>query len=151
MQSPRNGAMIRGALVAGIVLLSAGTPAPQARDLSAASVTDSSQLSQLSGTVVAGSAELLADGAVLIIQAVRTSGGFVILVLREPSRDASLSLRMSAGLAGDLSQAIGETVRVVAEASGHSLYRAGQLLAFIPNEVGRDLLHHAPLTPAAQP
>jgi hypothetical protein len=39
--------------------------------------------------------------------------------------------------------AAGTTLDVVATASGHMLVLSGKVLAFIPNELGKALLHHA--------
>lgn len=143
--------LVHGMLFLGMSLLAPLPATLQARGLSDASVTDSSALSGLSGTVVAGSTALLAEGAVLVIEAVETGGEFVVLVLRDASQKASLSVRLSTSQAGDLSEAIGQSVRVAVESTGYSLYLAGRLLVFIPNEVGRSLLYHAPLVPADKP
>ena len=37
----------------------------------------------------------------------------------------------------------GSAVRVVAESVGHALYIGARLIAFVPNEIGRALIHHA--------
>jgi hypothetical protein len=52
-------------------------------------------------------------------------------------------VRTSAKLAGEVSVAAGVAVRVVAESVGHALYVGARLIAFVPNEIGRSLIHHA--------
>jgi hypothetical protein len=41
------------------------------------------------------------------------------------------------------------TVEVAASGAGYLLTRAGEAIAFVPNEVGRSMIHHSDHVPAA--
>ena len=49
----------------------------------------------------------------------------------------------SAQLVREASVAAGTAVRVVTESVGYSLYVGARLIAFIPNEIGRALIHQS--------
>lgn len=72
------------------------------------------------------------------------------VVMRGASEAATVSVRASATAVGAASVVVGSTVQVVAESAGHSLYVAGRLIAFIPNEIGRALIHHSRHEPLAR-
>jgi hypothetical protein len=73
--------------------------------------------------------EASGDAAVLLLEAVGTGVQSTVSV--------ALDLARAAGLAA------GTSLRVVAEPIGHSLVAGATVLAFVPNELGRALLHHA--------
>lgn len=107
-----------------------------------------SQGSALSATGVsmltAGSMEVITASPALIVQAANTSAEAGEVVLKSASTAATVSLEVTPEIASYLSQAVGTTVEVVTEASGCALFHAGRMIAFIPNELSRSLLHHAP-------
>lgn len=82
-------------------------------------------------------------GSELTVKAVEASGEGAVIVLR----GASNAVETSAKVSGEALQAsgvvVGSSVRVVAESTGYALIASGRLLAFVPNEVGRALLHDA--------
>ncbi|MBI1942325.1 MAG: hypothetical protein HYS35_01565 [Betaproteobacteria bacterium] len=82
-------------------------------------------------------------GSEFTVHALRTSAQGVELSLRS----ASGAVETSAIVAGDLAEAasvgIGTSVRVVVDSTGTMLIAAGRVLAFVPNEIGRALLHRA--------
>lgn len=96
-----------------------------------------------SGFVVAGSTELIHTSAQLTVMAVQAAGESVVIVLRGTSETVTVSVRTSAKIAYEASVAVGNAVRVVAESVGHALYIGTRLIAFVPNEIGRALIHHS--------
>ena len=104
----------------------------------------SSHLSSASVEVVAGSAAALVDGGELVISGIETAGEFLIVTLKGATEVGTVSLRIPSTIAGTASLAIGTTVQVATEAAGQALPASGKLIAFIPNEAGRSLLHHSP-------
>ena len=49
----------------------------------------------------------------------------------------------SAQLVGNASLAAGTLVQVMGESIGYALYVGGSLIAFVPNEIGRALIHQS--------
>ena len=96
-----------------------------------------------SGFVVAGSSELIRGSAQLTVVAVQTVGESVVIVLRGASEAGTVSVRTSETIARAASVAAGTSVRVVAESVGYALYVGAQLIAFVPNEIGRALIHQS--------
>ena len=96
-------------------------------------------------SVVAGSAIAWTayEGSELVVKAVQASGDGAVLILQ----GASGTIEASAKVAGQALHAagvgVGTSVQVVAESTGTALVASGVLLAFVPNELGRALLHHA--------
>jgi hypothetical protein len=93
--------------------------------------------------VVAGSVQLIQASTQLVVAGLETVGESTVVVLRGASEAATVSVQMSAQLAREASLAAGTAVRVVAESVGHALYVGARLIAFIPNEIGRALIHHS--------
>lgn len=112
-------------------------------EASRASANSSAGMSIATGSIVAGTASLIVGSAVLTVQAVEKAGDSVVVVLKGASEAATVSVKLAASAVGNVSVAVGSTVKVVAEASGYALYLAGKLIAFIPNEVGKSLVHHS--------
>ena len=130
-------------------LLLAAMPAP-AQNASAASTTASAALSEATASVVGGTASVLVAGASLTLVAIEKAGESVVWVFKEASTGATTSVRASARVTGAASMAVGTAVTVAASAAGYSLYSAGRMIAFIPSEVGRSLVYHAPLKKTAE-
>lgn len=138
------------------VLLSAlllVVPTVAQSDASRASTNGSEALSRDTGSIVAGTASLIVVGSILMVDAVETAGESVVVVLKSVGQGVSeagtVSVKVAASVVGNASLAIGSSVKVVAEASGHALYLSGKLIAFIPNEIGKSLVHHSPVKKTA--
>lgn len=116
--------------------------APQAK----AGPSELTRASDASGagsvTVLKGSVLALVGAGVLVVSSVEVVADGVIVVLHGASTAAEVSIKVSGKAAAGASQALGKTVQVSALASGTMLVLAGQVLAFVPNEVGKALLHH---------
>ncbi len=115
-----------------------------------ANATEDSRLSQGSSlsaagasAIVAGSVEVIASSATLTIKAVKASAGGAVVVLEGASEAAAVSDAVTSEIAAGLSKAIGSTVEVVAESAGYTLIHAGKVIAFIPNELSKTLMHHS--------
>lgn len=129
-----------------VVLLSAAllVAAPAfAQDASRASGNASAAASRAVGVVVAGTASVMAVGSMLTVQAIEKMGDSVVLVLKNASDAATVSVKVAADLSGHASVAVGTAVSVVAESTGKALVASGKIIAFIPNEVGKSLIHHS--------
>ena len=113
-----------------------------AQNASTASANSSAALSMATASLVAGSAATLATASQLTVAAMEVVGESVVMVLKDVSKGVEVSVQASAKVAGNASLAVGSVITVTASAAGWSLYQAGRLIAFIPNEVGRSLIHH---------
>ena len=96
-----------------------------------------------SGFIVTGSIELIAASAELTVQAVQAAGESAVIVLRGASEAATISVLTSAQLVGHASVAVGTIVHAMGESAGYALYVGGRLIAFVPNETGRALIHQS--------
>jgi hypothetical protein len=96
-----------------------------------------------SGFVVAGSVQLLQAGSQLVVTGMQAAGESTVVVMRGVSEGVTVSVRMSAQLAREASVAAGTAVRVVAESVGYSLYVGVRLIAFVPAEAVRALIHQS--------
>lgn len=97
----------------------------------------------LSGVVVFGSVLSVAAAGSVVVASVQTVGEGFIIVIESLADGSRATLRLSGKAAGGLSIAAGTAVEVVAASTGHVLVMAGKAIAFIPNEAGKALLHHA--------
>lgn len=117
-----------------------------ARAQSALSVTASAlPVASLVGTTLAAGASgaaVLTAGAVLTVKAVGASAQSVTYVLERASDGARVSVQIASNAAGATALALETSVTVSAIGTGLVLVSAGQALAYLPNQVGRSLMHH---------
>lgn len=118
------------------------------------SQTNASALSSLSAMPVASVVGAASDasanvpvafstvGAVLVVKTVEASAAGTVYLLERVSDGAQASVEVSGQVAGAASTAVGTTVTVSAIAAGVVLSAAGAVIAFIPNEIGKALLHN---------
>ncbi|MDL2357277.1 MAG: hypothetical protein QFF03_18645 [Pseudomonadota bacterium] len=108
--------------------------------------TDLSGASELvaegSATLVVGSLSALAASGTVVIESVEAAGDASVVVLAGASDAAQATLRLSGRAAREAALVAGASVSVVATSTGCLLVAAGKVLAFIPNEAGKALLHH---------
>jgi len=106
----------------------------------------SSTLSQLSllpiAVVVAAPSVLLSGVATLTVVSVEAAAQGSVWVLERGSDGARIALR----LAGGASVLVGTAVVVTTVSAGAVLSVAGQAIAFVPNQVGKALMHHERVT-----
>jgi len=97
----------------------------------------------LSGVVVGGSILTVAATGSLVVASVKTVGDGLEVVLENVADASRATVRLSGKAAGGVSVAVGTTLEVVTASTGYVLVASGKALAFIPNEAGKALLHHA--------
>jgi hypothetical protein len=109
--------------------------------------TDLSNASELvaegSATVVVGSLSAVAASGTVVVDSVVAVGDASVVVLAGASDAARATVRLSGRAAREASLAAGASVDVVATSTGCLLVSAGKVLAFVPNEIGKSLLHHS--------
>ena len=97
--------------------------------------------SAVAGSVAAVPLALSVTGAVLTVSAVEASANGVVLVLERASDGAQASVELAGrGLAG-LAVGVGTVVGCSVIGTGVVLSVASEAIAFIPNALGRALLH----------
>jgi hypothetical protein len=106
------------------------------------------------GSAVAGSAAVVAlpvaltvSGATLIVKAVEASARGTVWVLERTSDGARVSVELSGRAAAASNTVVGAAAVVSAVSTGVVLSAAGEVLCFIPNELGRALLYNQRVTP----
>ncbi|QCB47142.1 hypothetical protein [Hydrogenophaga sp. PAMC20947] len=85
-------------------------------------------------------------GATLVVKAVEVTVSGTVYLLERASDGAQASVRVSGQAASAMSAGVGTVLVVSAIGTGVLLSAAGEVLAFIPNELGRALLHNEQLT-----
>ena len=109
--------------------------------------------SAVAGSAAAGAAAvsvvpaaLAVSGAVLVVKAVEVSARGTVIVLERASDGARASVELSGRAASGVVVGVGTAVAVSVIGAGVVLSAAGEVLCFIPNELGRALLHNERLT-----
>ncbi len=112
--------------------------------------SEASEASALSALPVAVSVAapvfLLSAGVTLTVVAVQASATGTVWVLERASDGARMSVRVSTQVVGGVSVLAGTSVLVAATAAGWVLSAAGEVIAFVPNELGRALLYNEQVT-----
>lgn len=89
-------------------------------------------------------------GASIIVYSIgevtSTSSETIPVVIQNTKDGSKAVLQASAAVAKDVSLAAGDSIKVVAESTGHTLIAAGKILAFVPNTAGKALLHQSKLS-----
>lgn len=144
-----------GLLAACIFLASTGTFL-EARAQSEASALSALSALPLASVVVGGSAVagsvvavplvLSTAGAVLLVKAVESTARGTLYVLERASDGAQASIEIVGRGVGGASVAVGSAVTVSVVGAGVLLSAAGEVIAFLPNALGRALLHNERLT-----
>jgi hypothetical protein len=107
--------------------------------LSAASV----QLLSVEGKPLEASVVTALAGGVVVAGMVQSVGDVVTLSVTGLADGSKYLLKTSLSAVRAAGVSVGTTIRVSAEATGHALIASGKVLAFIPNEVGRALVHQS--------
>lgn len=109
--------------------------------------------SAVAGSAAAGAAvvsavpaALAVSGAVLVVKAVEVSARGTVIVLERASDGARASVELSGRAASGVVTGVGTAVAVSVIGAGVVLSAAGEVLCFIPNELGRALLHNEKIT-----
>ena len=89
---------------------------------------------------------LSTSGAVLVIKSVEVSARGTLCLLERVSDGVQVSVEIAARGAERTSLVVGKTVQVAVIGAGAVLSIAGEAIAFVPNEIGRALLHNERIT-----
>jgi len=89
---------------------------------------------------------LSASGAALVIKSVEVSAHGTLCVLERASDGVQVSVEIAARGIEHTLLAVGKTVQVAVIGAGAVLSIAGEAIAFVPNEIGRALLHNERIT-----
>ncbi len=142
-----------GALVLAVGAL-AGLPARAQGELSALSAISAlpvesvvGDASGAAGSAVAAPVFLSAAGVVLAVKSVAFSARGTVYVLERASDGAVASVEVAGRGASGAAIAAGTLVSVSVIGAGVILSAAGEVVAFLPNAMGRALLHNERLTP----
>ena len=99
-----------------------------------------------SAVAVALPVALSTSGAVLVTKSVEVSARGTLCVLERASDGAQVSVEIAARGVERSSMVVGKTVQVAVIGAGAVLSIAGEAIAFVPNEIGRALLHNERIT-----
>jgi hypothetical protein len=102
--------------------------------------------STAAGAVVAVPVILSTAGAVLVVKTVESTARGTVYVLERASDGARASIELSGKAVAGASLVAGTAVVVSVIGAGVVLSALGEAIAFIPNELGRALLHNERLT-----
>ena len=95
---------------------------------------------------VAAPVALLAGGVSLTVVAVEASATGVALVVERASDGLRETLHFSGQVLGGISYSVGTAILCTAVSTGYVLSAAGQVVAFVPNEIGKALLYNERLS-----
>lgn len=85
---------------------------------------------------------ILSAGVTLVVVSVEVVGGATIWVLERASDGVRISLKVAGKLAEGVVVSTGAAVTVSVIGAGTVLSAAGQVIAFIPSEIGKALLYN---------
>lgn len=131
-------------LACALAVCLAAQPAHAHRD---AAVSELSAISALPLVIsVAAPVVLLSAGAAFTVVAVETTSAGTVWVLERASDGARASVTLSGAEVGGVSLVAGATVVAMGSTAGWLLSAGGKAFAFIPNGIGRALLHNERVT-----
>lgn len=127
------------ALLALALAAAPGHAADNASDASTASglSTDGAAM------VIDGSLLAATGSGVVVVKSVEASAEALVFVVEGAANGVSATVRLSGRVAREASLATGQMLQVTAVSTGVMLVALGKVLAFIPNEAGKALLHHS--------
>jgi hypothetical protein len=102
--------------------------------------------SAVTGASIAAPVILSAGGALFVVKAVEVTALSTVYVLERASDGARVSVEVAGRGVNNISIATGTLVSVSVIGAGVILSVAGEAIAFIPNSLGRALLHNERLT-----
>lgn len=102
--------------------------------------------STVAGAVIAVPAMLSVAGSVLVVKAVESTARGTLYVLERASDGARASVELTGKVLNGASVVAGTAVTVSVISAGTVLSALGEAIAFLPNELGRALMHNERLT-----
>lgn len=103
-------------------------------------------VSTVAGSVVAIPVALSTAGAVLVVKVVEVSARGTVYLLERASDGVQVSVEVLGKGAAAVSVGVGTVVTVSVIGAGVLLSAAGEVIAFIPNELGKALMHNERVT-----
>jgi hypothetical protein len=133
-----------------VLLFTVACSAPALAGTTRGASTGSERISESSAEVVGGTISVAAMSGVLVIDSISRAADGSVIVLKDASGAVKVSLRVSGDAVGKASLAVGGAVSLVAISTGHLLVASGKAIAFIPNEIGKTLIHHTRVDKAGE-
>lgn len=106
----------------------------------------SSPLISIEGDPIGASSFFVLGAAYIVIGVGTIASDTISLVIQNSVDGSKAVVRTSASVAKGIGVSVGSTLKVVAESTGYTLIAAGKVLAFVPNAVGKELLHQSKLS-----
>jgi hypothetical protein len=127
-----------------LILLTLSCYAQAGEQHGSTNLSNASQLvTEGSATLVYGSLSAVAASGTIVVESVEVAGDASLVVLAGVAGAAKATVRLSGQAAREASLAAGASVNVLVTSTGALLVAGGKVLAFIPNEIGKTLIHHA--------
>ena len=102
----------------------------------------SKAISEVTGSLVAGSIIAVGVTGSVVVESVQAVGDGIEVVLEGAGQASRATVRLSGESARALSIGAGTVLQVVAMSAGQALVLSGKVIAFIPNEIGRGLSYN---------
>jgi hypothetical protein len=131
---------LRGYAVAVMLAFSVDANANSMVDPSSASIDASVAIPV---TLVAGTSQFFRDAGQLSLTSVKTAGKVSVIAFRGLANGAEASVEVSSRAIEGSAIGVGVVLQSTVSATGTLLVGAGKALMFVPNEVGKSLLHHS--------
>jgi hypothetical protein len=94
-----------------------------------------------------GASAFFALGTALVVVGIGTAVGDVVSVIVQNTVDGSKAvIHASTSIVKQLGISTGTAIQAVAGSTGHALVASGKILAFVPNELGKELLYQSRLS-----
>ena len=103
----------------------------------------SGTISEAGSMVVQGSLLGIGASGLFIVESSSVVANGIVIVMKGASDASSVTVQLSGEGVRQLGLASGAILQATAVSTGHILISAGKVIAFIPNEIGRALIHHA--------
>ncbi len=118
-------------------------PTAQAADCPSCGLSHASEaLSNASGQVIEGSFLTVTASGIIVVESVKLVGDSTVVVLKNSVDGSRATLQLSGNIIKNGAIISGAVIETSAVATGHLLISAGKVIAFIPNEIGKALIHH---------
>lgn len=136
--------VIRAALhacaLAASLTMAINTDANSTTDASRASINASIAIPV---TLIDGSTQFFKDAGQLSVTLVKTAGNVSTITLRSLASGTEASVQVSSKAIEGSAIAAGVVLETTVSATGTLLIASGKALMFVPNEMGKSLLHHS--------
>jgi hypothetical protein len=94
-------------------------------------------------TIIAGTSQFFKDAGQLSVTSVKTVGNVSVIGFRGLANGAEAFVEISSKAIEGSAIGVGAVLQTTVSATGVLLVASGKALMFVPNEVGKSLLHHS--------